>query len=248
MKCPFCLSESKRTKEHFFSQLCDVFGIDRSTSVGSLHARTGELGHVVPLGERSVRLPCETCNSGWMNVLEHEAAAALGRWITGPEATLTEHEVWVVRRWLANTAIVLAFGEIDARRFIEFPTETAIPDITTAKAVMKGEPLDGVHVGAARTTGSPYIWGVGNPTVTPSGRDQISCRAVNVAALNLGTLQLWAVIPVLRPERVELPAGVLPLRAHFPFGALRFRSGDVDPETVTAFFPGRQARNRIAFG
>jgi hypothetical protein len=243
MLCPFCFSNSKKSKEHYFSQpICDAMGIDRSVTIVSLDARTAEYGAALPLSQRSVRLPCESCNSTWMNQLEHETAAALEHWMRGADRTLSAHEIWTIKRWATKTAFVLAFGELDARRFVDAPTETAIPDITTAKAVRNGGSLDHVTIGVARTTGSPYIWGAGNPTVIPSGPDQTSCRAVNVAAVNLGTLQLWVVIPVLPPERVELPPGVLPLGANLPFGLVRFRPGDdIDPMSVCALYPRRAA-------
>jgi hypothetical protein len=248
MKCPFCIRDNKLSKEHLFSKpICDAFGIDRSMPVVSFDLNTRTMGRSTTLDAKSVRLPCEGCNSGWMNDLERRAAAIFGRWIAESSETLTTGEVGDIRRWLAKTAIVLAFGEVDARRFIENPTETAVPDITTAKAVMRGDSLDHVVVGAARTRLANFGWGVGNPTVTPSGPDRISCRMVNVMVLNLPPLQLWTVIPIVRPDRVTLPPNVWRFRENLSFGALPLRSGrDIQPTRVVASYSDRTTRASIA--
>lgn len=126
-----------------------------------------------------------------MSTLEQEAASTFGRWLENPDEPLARPGISNVTRWLAKTALVLAFSESDARRFLETPTETAIPDITTARKLAEGKTPKNVQIGAARTDGDDVLWLVGNPTVLPTGPNRISSRAVNVAALNLGRLQLW---------------------------------------------------------
>lgn len=60
MNCPFCLSDQKLTKEHLFSRpICNALGVDRATLVKSVDGRNGDVGVAVPLGERSIRLPCQ---------------------------------------------------------------------------------------------------------------------------------------------------------------------------------------------
>lgn len=201
--------------------------------------RTGELSRFTSLDRKSVRLPCESCNSRWMNELEGNTAQALHHWLERPDEPLSSAGLQHVVRWLAKTALVLAFSENEARRFTATPTETAIPDITTAKAVAAGAPLEHVRVAAARTTDSSVLWGVGNPTVQPSGPDRISSRAVNVASMNLGQLQLWVVVPIVAPDGVHLREGVAPLHEDLTSAGLGTRSGGLDPTQVVVTYSDR---------
>lgn len=238
MKCAFCLSDAKTTKEHLLSRpICDVLGFDRTTLVASLDGRNGQLGAVTPLDARSVRLPCGECNSGWMSELERDTASALRRWMRRPDERLTTAGARHLTRWLVKTAIVFGFAETDARRFVDNPTDASVPDITAARALAEGQTPEGVTIGGARVNGSPYLWGAGNPTVEPTGPDRISCRAINVVALNLGALQLWVVMPiVVQPDELHLPRGVTKLHAHVRYRSLRTRPPNVDPTQVVARF------------
>ena len=244
MKCPFCLADGKLSKEHLFSRpICDAFGIDRSTLVASVDGMSGDVNRIGRLHERSVRLPCETCNSGWMSRLEQDTSRTLKRWMSHPDETLTRSGLGYVTRWLAKTAIVLAFGEVDARRFLSTPTETAVPDITTARAVAEESSLDHVYVGAARTDNPGFLWGTGNSTVLPTGPDRISSRAINVAAITLHFLQLWIVMPIIRPDQIRLPKGVIRLHGELRSGELRTRDGNLDPTQVRATYSDETTMN-----
>ena len=237
VNCPFCLETSKTTKEHLFSQpICDAVGIDRSMDVASYDQNSGELGPIVPLDQRSVRLPCEGCNSGWMNDLEVQTARTIRRWMSKPNSPLGHSGYEGVMRWLIKTAVVLGFSEGGSRRFMEMPTDVAVPDITTAKAVRKGVVPDHVKGGAAKVGDSRYVWGTGNGTVSPTGPDLLNSRAVNVTALNLGQLQLWVAIPIVKPERLDLPRGVTRLHPRVTFQSLPTRTGDLNPSLVNATF------------
>ena len=234
--CAFCLSDDKSTKEHLLSRpICDALGVDRRTLVASLDGRNGQLGAASTLDTRAVRLPCATCNSGWMSELEGDTARTLRRWMSRPDQRLTAAGVRHLTRWLVKTAIVFGFAETDARRFMDNPTETSIPDVTTARALAAGETPPDVTIGAARVAASRYIWGAGNPTVEPTGPDRITCRAINVVALNLGALQLWVVMPVVaRPDELRLPRGVTRVHPQLRYRSLRGRHADVDPTQVAA--------------
>lgn len=237
MNCPFCLEESKTTKEHLFSQpICDAVGIDRAMDVASYDQNSGELGPIVPLDQRSVRLPCEGCNSGWMSDLEVQTARTIRRWMSKPESPLGRKGFENMMRWLVKTAVVLAFSEGGSRRFMETPTDVAVPDITTAKGIRKGVVPDQVRAGAAKVGVSRFVWGTGNATVSPTGRDLLNSRAVNVTALNLGQLQLWVAIPIVKPERLALPRGVTRLHPRVTFQSLPTRTGDLNPSLVNATF------------
>lgn len=72
--------------------------------------------------------------------------------------------------------------------------------------------------GAAKVGRSQYVWGTGNATVSPTGPDLINSRSINVTAVNLGPLQLWAVVPIVKPDWVVLPKGVTRLHQRLAFG------------------------------
>jgi hypothetical protein len=81
------------------------------------------------------------------------------------------------------------------------------------------------------------LWGVGNASVDPVGPDRISTRAVNVAALNLGEVQFWVVMPFIPADEIRLPAGVLELRPGLKVSQLAYRAADrLDPTEVIAAY------------
>ena len=209
--------------------------MDRSTLVASVDVASRDISAIATLEQRAVRLPCVNCNAGWMSTLENDAARVLRRWLSGPHQRLTSAGVFHLSRWLVKTAIVLAFSESDARRFMRSPTETAIPDISAARAIADGQLPVLCRAGAARTNGTSLLWGTGNPTVLPKGKGKISGRAVNVTAVNLGTLQMWVALPIIiEPDTLRWPAGVAPLHANLRSGSLRTRVNSIDPTQVTA--------------
>lgn len=237
MKCPFCLGDQRKSKEHLLSKpICNAVGMDRGMTVASLDRNTGDVGPLVPLDGRSVRLPCEDCNSGWMSKLETNAGKTLRRWISDPKRPLANSGYTHLLRWLVKTAIVFGFSEGGSRRMIDTPADVIVPDITTARAVREGHVPDHVRAGAARVDTSTFVWGTGNATVLPAGPDRLSPRAVNVTALNLGPVQLWVVLPLVRPDDLRLPGGVAQLSPRLRFGSLRTRTGDLDPSAVTVTY------------
>lgn len=240
VNCPFCLSDAKSSKEHLFSRpICNAVGLDRSMLVASLDGCSSAIGPVSPLDQRAVRLPCEACNSGWMSDLESDAARTIRRWMSKSDERLTKSGVVHLGRWLVKTMVVLGFSESGSRQFMDKPTQTAIPDITTAKKIAAGSVPDGVVAGAARVNDSSMLWGTGNPTVVPSGPDRISCRAVNVAAFNLGSLQLWVAVPLVAPDSLRLPKGVTRLNHQLRSRSLRPRTSNLDPTQVVAEYSDR---------
>jgi hypothetical protein len=139
-------------------------------------------------------------------------------------------------RWLVKTAVVLGFSEGGSRRFMETPTDVAVPDISMAKAVRQGVVAEYVRAGAAKVGSTRYVWGTGNATVSPRGPDLLNSRTVNVTALNLGRLQLWVAIPIVKPETLILPKGVTHLHPRVAFRSLRTRTGELNPSLVNATF------------
>lgn len=127
MNCPFCLKASKASKEHLFSKpICNVLGIDRAMDVASYDENSGELGPIVPLKQRAVRLPCEDCNSGWISDLEIQTARTIRRWMSKPQNPLVRSGDENMMRWLVKMAIVLGFAEGGSRRFMETPIDVAV--------------------------------------------------------------------------------------------------------------------------
>jgi hypothetical protein len=237
VKCPFCLSDDKKSREHLFSgAICNAVGIDRSVLVATIDRQTQEIGPMGPLNRKAVRLPCQRCNSGWMSDLETSAARTIRRWMSRPKERLTKAGTHHLCRWLVKTAVVLGFSDNGSRRFMDEPTQTAVPDITAAKQVAAGVVPDGVIAGAARVGVTKVLWGAGNATVEPSGPDRINCRAVNVAAFNLGSLQLWVAVPLVRPDTLRLPRSVSQLNPMLQSRSLRTRTGALDPTEVVAHY------------
>jgi hypothetical protein len=57
-----------------------------------------------------------------------------------------------------------------------------------------------------------------------------------VTALNLGQLQLWIAIPIVKPERLVFPKSVTRLHPRLAFQSLPTRTGDLNPSLVNANF------------
>lgn len=70
-----------------------------------------------------------------MSDLEVQTAHTIRRWMSKSEKPLGQSGYETLMRWLVKTAVVLGFSEGGSRRFIETPTDVAVPDITTAKEI-----------------------------------------------------------------------------------------------------------------
>ena len=246
MNCAFCLeARTPLTREHLFSvPVCRAFHIDRDqTLVGTVDEKAGGVRNLTTLASRTVRLPCERCNNGWMSQLEGDMAA-VAKWLKTSDP-LGHKRCLTVQRWMLKMLVVLGFADGDSRRFLRSPTDVVVPDIGAAQAAMGQRPIP-THAAfaIARTSPGTYLYGVGNPTVEPSGPDRISSRAANVVAVNLGTLQLWAIVALLPPQHIQLPPGVSRLGPRLRYSHLvhvaskprldlaRVRFPDVDPASV----------------
>ena len=173
VNCPFCLKASKTSKEHLFSKpICNVLGIDRAMDVASYDKNSGELGPIVPLKQRSVRLPCEECNSGWMSDLEIQTASTIRRWMSKPQNPLGRSGYENMMRWLVKMAVVFGFAEGGSRQFMETPIDVAVPDITRAKAIRNGVVPDHVRGGAAKVDASRLC---GAPATRQSHQQAQTC-------------------------------------------------------------------------
>lgn len=239
VNCPFCLkTDTALTREHLFSvPVCRAFRIDRDdTSVGSVDVKTGEFRNLTTLARRTVRLPCERCNSGWMSQLERDMGA-IAKWLESSDP-LGDKRCMTVQRWMLKMLVVLGFADGDSRRFFDTPAEVVIPDIGAAQAAMGNRPIP-THAafGIARTSPGIHLYGVGNPCVEPSGPNRISSRAANVAAVNLGILQLWAIVALVPPRQIQLPPGVSRLAPRLRSASLRHVESEPRLELARVRFP-----------
>jgi hypothetical protein len=235
MKCEFCWDENRGeplTKEHLVSQpIADAFRIDR---LGGKVARfdrnelsDGNIDSVTwcSLAELSVRLACARCNNGWMNNLEHEMAS-VARWSRVGDRALGKDQLRVVGRWLLKTYAVMAVLDGATRRFVDADGEIGshvIPDPTRARLLRLGDDsaLDSMVIGVGRANDADFAYGFGNPTIRSTAEHPPSARSAGVAAMNLGSLQLWAVVPWIRSGRVQLPAGLTVLNSRTRANQLR---------------------------
>lgn len=235
MKCEFCWDEDRGeplTKEHLVSQpIADAFHIDR---VGGQVARfdRGELGDGnldsvtwCSLAELSVRLACARCNNGWMNDLEHEMAA-VARWFRAGDRALGKAQLRAVGRWLLKTYAVMAVLDGATRRFVDADGAVGshvIPDPTRARLLRAGDDgaLHSIVIGAGKASDPDFAYGFGNPTIRSTAQHPPSVRSAGVAAMNLGSLQVWAVVPWIRSGRVQLPPGLTVLNSRTRANQLR---------------------------
>jgi hypothetical protein len=233
--CPFCFEEESPSREHLFSQpICDALGLDRETVAVSYDANSGETGVPVPLSQRTVKLPCSSCNSGWMSQLEVDTGSLLAGWARNRRTALGAEGVDLLTRWLVKTLFVLGFAEGDSRHFMVSPTETMVPDVATAKQLIAGERLEGVAAGAARSARTSLLWTLGNPSVVaPAG---LSSRVVNAAAFNMGPIQLWVAVPLQQPDNLVLPARIASLEETLAFSQLLPGQSSLDLSRIRATY------------
>lgn len=239
-RCPFCFEDESPSREHLFSQpICDALGLDRETVAVSYDDNSGESRVPVPLSQRTVKLPCSSCNSGWMSQLEMDTGSLLAEWARNPRTPLGAEGVDVLTRWLVKTLFVLGFAEGDSRHFMISPTETMVPDITAAKQLIGGERLEGIAAGAARSSRTNLLWAAGNPSVVAPAR--LSSRVVNAAAFNLGPIQLWVAVPLMKPDSLVLPARVASLDETLTFSQLRPGQSTLDLSRIRATYSAETA-------
>ena len=233
----FCLDEVTLSREHLFSDpICDTFGIDRSSLVAGVDTRNKRVSHAEPLATRKVKLPCKSCNNGWMSDLENDAAAVFDGF-AHHDVELSADDIAVIGRWAAKSLVALQWGELDARKFMSSPGVGAVPAVTLARQVFAGAVPKSVSIAAGSLTEpNPVIWSAGNPKVATADPEQLNCRVVNTAAFNLGRLQLWVIAPLFNPSELKLPEGTIQLRPGTRFEALPLTSPILDFDRVETVF------------
>lgn len=231
MNCIFCqgAEESASSKEHLLSvPVCRGFGIDRSAFTARVDGRGDAIKSLAHLHETQVRLPCRSCNSGWMSELECQMEEVVAPWARGRDQ-LGAKGFLSLTRWALKTHIVLSALDGGIRAFGSAAQDDkmgVLPEATRARQLFQNDPhaLDGVKIGIARVERSQYLWGFGNPTVVPKGPRYANSRSASVTCLNLGPMQLWIVVPVFRSATVRLPPKVTPAAANLVFAELLYAS------------------------
>lgn len=226
----FCQGESGvgLSKEHILSSpVCRSFKVDRRAMIGRLDGKDGSMSSKARLEETQVRLPCETCNSGWMNDLENDMESMVAPWTRGHGPKLGREAEKVLIRWSLKTHIVLAAMDGGTRAFGSPSPESqpsVVPEATRARKLYTGEDdaAAGTAIGVAQVASSTYLWGFGNPRVIPVGPTVANARSASVTCLNLGKLQLWVVAPVFPAATVRLPPKVRHVNPFLEFERLSF--------------------------
>ena len=230
VSCMFChgASGSSLSKEHLLSvPVCRAFKINREALIRRINGRTGVVSSTARLEETQVRLPCQRCNSGWMNELEDGMESLVAPWTRGHGGHLGGTAENVLMRWSLKTHIVLAALEGGTRAFASRSAESkpsVLPEATRARNLYAGEndATAGIVVGVARVASSNYLWGFGNPRVLPIGPKFANARSASVTCLNLGEVQLWIVVPAIPSATVRLPPKVRRVTRHLDFGRLTY--------------------------
>jgi hypothetical protein len=232
VNCLFCGAPPPQSREHLLSRpVADAFGIDRSGELSMLDGVN--IVRSVSLDQLSVRLPCASCNSSWMNDLE-EGMGGVARWMRARENGITRLTLRNLERWLLKSYIVMTAMEGGIRRFGSDDTFSMIPDATRAKLLREesDEAFDRVAIGYGRRAKPfPNNFGyvVGNPTVLPRGPQYANFRSAGAAVFALGQLEAWIVVPVLAPTIDPLRR----LRAGDRFRSLGLTSGMPDVACAT---------------
>lgn len=228
VKCFFCHRDDigALSKEHLFSvPVCDGFGIDRTTDMARLDGNAGRVRSMAPLTQTSVSLPCRGCNSGWMNDLELAMRDEVAPWVRDGAVELGASALSVLLRWALKTHIVLSAMEGNIRRFGRKDWKKGplvMPQPGRALRLASGDfdgALAGVVVALNRAT-EPGFTAFGNPTVVPQGPDHIGPASVSVSGVQLGRLEVWAIVPVFPSAKVKLPASLAPATPSCVFNAL----------------------------
>jgi hypothetical protein len=115
--CIFC-GGGPLTREHIFARWIQGKAPDRDPKPGSVTFHTPgnareEFFEAPPL-ERTAKVVCSSCNSGWMSELESEAAKVLVPLFVGWSGRLDGDDLTVLTRWALKTAFVIDAASLSA--------------------------------------------------------------------------------------------------------------------------------------
>lgn len=228
MNCIFCHERPdgrRLTLEHVLSKpVRRAFGITDDTQIGRIDSDGGVVSFA-RADQFTVRLPCGSCNSGWMSALEVELVRSIRRWQKS-QARLGRSQSLAVKRWCLKTYIILSAVEGSIRKMTEgdeTPLWRVMPEATRARllAVEDNGAFKGVKFGASLVANSSRLYGFGNPDIrSPHGglTPNVSAGALFVT---LGNLRLWTVVAFDRDAQVRLPPGIAEVRSHLRYRRLK---------------------------
>jgi hypothetical protein len=245
VRCLFCYLETRdaidASYEHLLSRpVANAFGIDRNASVARGGADFSNLRWSQLNGIKR-KCVCTGCNNGWMNQLEH-AMQSVAAWLSGlKDEPLGADRDLVLRKWALKTHFLLHFIEGNAGNFLEDPTGSVVPPLTTARRMYEGDDefvRSECGVGVSLSNhGVDFAWAFGHPTIQNPPSAGIP-NFTPVSILTLGRLRLWVVTPQLHtPESVAVPSGVVASSAALRPSGLTVTGGLPSPGSMTVRYP-----------
>jgi len=222
-----------------------VFGIDRDDLI-LVDLPNGGLPNAIdvsdiraqPLAKQAVASVCAVCNNGWMNDLEHRVSTVFAGWLRGEKLDAVSKAV--ISAWMLGRLIVWMYRDAGHRQLLE--------NAAKGRAVILANPTQGLNlatgrweaalesvvVGAALSSDAA-MFGFGHATTQPH-----QLRALTgVLALQLSSLQLWAVNVAITGAAISLPTGVRLLSAGLRRNDLSRRpasASSMDPQSVVVRF------------
>ncbi len=235
MNCIFCHTRSgggPLTKEHVFSKpVRRTFGILDDTYIGRIDEE-GSVSSFPRADQFRVKLPCASCNNGWMSSLERDFTHSVAAWRRDGDR-LGKRRAQTIEQWLLKTYIVLSAVEGNIRdmgAIGETPAWRVMPEATRARQLFEGNDAAfvGVRFGASLITSSKYLYGFGNPTIESPHGGLAPHISAGVCFVTLEDLRLWMVVAFDPDAIIHLPHGVSRLNPHLRASRLNHVSQTVD--------------------
>ena len=235
MNCIFCHERPggrSLTKEHVFSKpVRQAFGILDDTHIGRI-GDEGVVSSFTRADQFQVRLPCASCNNGWMSSLEVDFARTVTSWKRGRNR-LGKHRARTIEQWLLKTYIVLGAAEAQTRdvgAVGETPPWRVMPEATRARQLFEGDDaaFAGTRVGASQITSSRRLYGFGNPAIESPHGGLAPHISAGACFITLENRRLWIVVAFDTEATIHLPPGVSGLTPHVRPGSLNYVSDSAD--------------------
>jgi hypothetical protein len=147
--CGFCESATKISREHVFGEwIGPILGSDQADVTVHHRFKQDEATAVqwnVPRLDQKVKMPCRTCNSGWMAALEALVRPILTPMILGRgRVALNVFSQVVIGTWAVKTAMVMEYlQKANKRYFTQAERTSVMADAVPSRAM-------GAHVWIGR--------------------------------------------------------------------------------------------------
>ncbi len=223
VRCVFCYMETQdaivASKEHLLSRpVADAFGIERTDPVARINGEITDLNVVADIKWSRLngiqrKCVCQSCNSGWMNRLEH-GMKSIADWLDGdPAEPLGAERNIVLRNWAVKSHILLCYIDGNAGRWDDetLQEEYVVPPVTPARELYEDQQGAALRfaVGLAKSAANTdFAWSFGFPNVRSSETAPGAVRFAPLTILTVGDLQLWVVTPLMDAQ-VSAPDGVI---------------------------------------